>query len=323
MREAGVLDRSLSFYLPLTLFSFGGYALSIAAIIAWQGYVELLLACLGMSFFTVQLAGLMHDSGHRAVFGSTRLNNWLGFVSSASIGMVFANWRTRHNLHHSHPNEKDCDPDMEVPFLVLDPLDREQKDVFQRFITRWQAFYYYPLGAIVGVTNRLGSLSHFLKNPSASNLALAAVYLLVIILLFAGPFLLFPLPKAVFVVAVTQITTGIYLASCFAPNHKGMTTFLPSDRVSFLEQQVASSRNVAGGPLTTLLLVGLNYQIEHHLFPTCPRNKLARLEPFVRETCAARGLQYSALSFLGTNRELVMHLHRASRIDAVPSGGAE
>jgi fatty acid desaturase len=312
--SAGILQRSYSFYAALIVFAFGGYALCVWALIAWQSYLALTLACLGFSFFTVQLAGLMHDAGHRAVFNSIRFNNLLGLASTAAIAMVFPSWTERHNRHHAKPNQDGIDPDIEVPFIALSEADYDSKDPAQRFAARWQAYYYYPLGAIVGFSNRFGNLTYFLSHArTRENLARLAVYLPAMVFLFAGPFLVFSLEKALFVFFVAHVTSGIYLASCFAPNHKGMRTIAKNADVSFLEQQVTTSRNVSGGLLTDILLVGLNHQVEHHLFPSCPRNKLGLLRPYVRQTCAELGIEYTEVSFLRTNQFLVSHLHGVSR----------
>jgi len=310
---AGILDRSLSFYWPLILVTFAGYALCAWAIVITDGYLWLTLACLGFSAFSVQLAGLMHDAGHRAVFRSTRNNNLLGLATTAAIGMVFPNWVQRHNLHHAHPNQQDLDPDIVVPFLVLNEADLAGKDSVQRFFIRWQAYYYYPLGALVSFSNRLGSITYFMQHRTRPNLARLLLYLPAIVLLFPAPFLAFPLEKATFVFLLVHISTGIYLANCFAPNHKGMPSVARDADISFLEQQVRTSRNVRGGLLTDFLLVGLNHQVEHHLFPACPRNKLKRLGPYVRQVCEEQGILYTQTSFLRTNSILVAHLHRVSR----------
>jgi fatty acid desaturase len=315
---AGLLDRSLSYYLPLITAAFTGYFLTAWAIWVTDGYLWLSVACLGFILTTVQLAGLMHDAGHRAVFRSARFNNLLGLATTAAIGMVFPSWVLRHNQHHAHPNQEDLDPDMKIPFLVLSEADMAAKDPLQRFFSRYQAFYYYPLGALVSFSNRLGSITYFFNRRSRSNLARLLLYLPAIFVLFPGPFLVFPLEKAVFVFLLVHISTGIYLASCFAPNHKGMPSLARDTTVSFLEQQVRTSRNVRGGLLTEFLLVGLNHQVEHHLFPACPRNKLRRLGPYVRRMCDEQALPYTQVSFLRTNRILVAHLHRVSRPRRAP-----
>lgn len=310
---AGIMRRSYAFYFALIAFSFAGYGLSLWAVVAWSAVAPLLLACIGVTFFTTQLAGLMHDGGHRAAFSSKLANDILGVAATAAIGMVLASWTERHNRHHARPNQHGADPDMEVPFLALTRSNFEEKDAAQRFSIRWQAFYYYPLGSLVGFSNRLGSITYFLSHRSFANFLRFVIYLPAIVVLFAGPFIFFPLDKAIFVFLVVHITTGVYLASCFAPNHKGMATFPPDAKVSFLEQQVVTARNVSGGFLTDLFLVGLNHQIEHHLFPNCPRNKLALVRPYVHQACLEQGIDYCDVSFISTNRTLVHHLHDVSR----------
>lgn len=311
--DAGILDRSLTFYIPLILAAFAGYVLSAWAIIVADGYGWLTLACLAFILSTVQLAGLMHDAGHRAVFRSVRANNLLGLATTSAIGMVFPNWVQRHNLHHAHPNQEDLDPDMEVPFLVFSADDLAGKDPVQRFFARWQAYYYYPLGALVSFSNRLGSITYFLQHRSPANFARLLLFLPAIFLLFPAPFIVFPLAKALFVFLFVHVATGIYLASCFAPNHKGMPFVARGADISFLEQQVRTSRNVRGGLVTDFFLVGLNWQLEHHLFPACPRNKLKLLGPYVRRVCQEQDLPYTQTSFLNANGILVRHLHRVSR----------
>jgi fatty acid desaturase len=310
---AGLLTHSLSFYLPLIVAAFGCYALSTWAIVTTDSYPWLAGACLGFTLSTVQLAGLMHDAGHRAVFHSTLLNNLLGLACSGAIGMVFPSWVQRHNLHHAYPNQEALDPDMEVPFLVVSEADFAGKDSLQRLLARWQAYYYYPLGALVSFSNRLGSMTYFWRNRSRTNLAGLLLYLPALVLLFAGPLLAFQPEKAAFVLLLVHVSTGVYLAACFAPNHKGMPLVQRDADISFLEHQVRTSRNVKGGLLTDFLLVGLNHQVEHHLFPGCPRNKLRSLGPHVRRLCEEQDLPYTQVSFLRTNALLVRHLHRVSR----------
>ena len=60
----------------------------------------------------------------------------------------------------------------------------------------------------------------------------------------------------------------------------------------FLRRQVLTSRNVRGGWLTDLALGGLNYQIEHHLFPSMPRPNLRRSQALIAAFCQQRDLPY-------------------------------
>jgi fatty acid desaturase len=95
--------------------------------------------------------------------------------------------------------------------------------------------------------------------------------------------------KALAFVAVQQGLFSLYLGCSFAPNHKGMPIIEGDTEMSFARRQVITARNVTGGRFTTLMLGGLNYQIEHHLFPTMPRPNLARARSIIRPFCRCSG----------------------------------
>src|SRR4029077_20586599 len=81
---------------------------------------------------------------------------------------------------------------------------------------------------------------------------------------------------------LSQVLASLYLAAIIAPNHKGMPVWAHGARLSFLERQVLSSRNITSHPVWDFLFGGLNYQIEHHLFPTMPRVNFRRARAIVR-----------------------------------------
>jgi hypothetical protein len=148
----------------------------------------------------------------------------------------------------------------------------------------------------------------------------AALYLTVVL------WVLFPL-KALAFVAVQQAVLSLYLGISFAPNHKGMPIVESATAVGFARRQVVTARNIRGGRFTTFILGGLNYQIEHHLFPSMPRPNLRRVQGLVRDFCAATDLGYREESFAGSFRQIIQHLSdvgAASRVQAplVPGGAA-
>ena len=116
--------------------------------------------------------------------------------------------------------------------------------------------------------------------------------------------LLSPL-KALAFIAVQQAVFSLYLGCSFAPNHKGMPIIAADSEMSFAELQVITARNVTGGRFTGLMLGGLNYQIEHHLFPTMPRPNLARAQSLIRAFCVDSDLGYCEDSLLGSYRQAV------------------
>ena len=80
---------------------------------------------------------------------------------------------------------------------------------------------------------------------------------------------------------------------------------------SFARRQVVTARNITGGRFTNFMLGGLNYQIEHHLFPSMPRPNLRRVQSLVRDFCVATDLGYSEESFVESFRQIVHHLSDA------------
>ena len=81
-------------------------------------------------------------------------------------------------------------------------------------------------------------------------------------------------------------------------------------KLSFLERQVLSSRDLTSHPVWDFLYGGLNYQIEHHLFPTIPRVNLKRAQAIIKPFCEAHGLSYEMLDPLTAYRRVYAELRR-------------
>ena len=80
-----------------------------------------------------------------------------------------------------------------------------------------------------------------------------------------------------------------------------------------MRRQVLTSRNIRGGVLTDFALGGLNYQIEHHLFPSMPRPSLRHAQAPVRAFCAQSGIPYSETGPLASYAQVLRHLHITGR----------
>ncbi|MGC4853917.1 fatty acid desaturase family protein [Micromonospora sp. DT4] len=103
------------------------------------------------------------------------------------------------------------------------------------------------------------------------------------------------------------------MGCAFAPNHKGIPMPTAEDELDFLRKQVLTSRNVRGSRLVDTALGGLNYQIEHHLFPNMPRANLRRAQPIVRAYCAEQGISYAETGLVESYRQALGHLHEVGR----------
>ena len=84
------------------------------------------------------------------------------------------------------------------------------------------------------------------------------------------------------------------------------------ETLDFFHTQVLTARNIRGSRFVDFWYGGLNYQIEHHLFPTLPRNRLSAAQPIVEQFCAERGISYHETSLAGSYAEIFRHLKRSS-----------
>jgi fatty acid desaturase len=151
-------------------------------------------------------------------------------------------------------------------------------------------------------------IQQFLKRRDRASAVEAALVLLHAALYLTAVLVVLSPLKALAFVAVQQGVFSLYLGISFAPNHKGMPIIESATAAGFARRQVVTSRNIRGGRFTTFMLGGLNYQIEHHLFPLMPRPNLRRAQGFVRDFCVAADLGYCEESFVGSFRQIVHHL---------------
>ncbi|MGC0327544.1 fatty acid desaturase [Streptomyces sp. SAI-170] len=258
-----------------------------------------------------QIALVAHDLAHRQVFGGARTSaTWGRLFGNLGIGMSYGWWMNKHTRHHANPNHEELDPDVAPDILVWSTEQARDSRGLARFIGGHQAWLFFPLLTLEGFNLHVASL-RALRSPSVKNRPLeAALLLLHLAVYLSALFLVLSPGKAVAFLAVHQCLFGVYLGCTFAPNHKGMPTFRGDERPDFLRRQVLTSRNVRGGRLTDVLLGGLNYQIEHHLFPSMPTPHLRRARTIVRAYCAEIGVPYHETGLVRSYREALTHLHR-------------
>jgi fatty acid desaturase len=122
-------------------------------------------------------------------------------------------------------------------------------------------------------------------------------------------FWLLPVGMGFAFMGVQVAVFGVCMGGSFAPNHKGMPVIAPGARLDFFSKQVRTSRNIRGGWWATMIYGGLNYQIEHHLFPSMPRPRLAKAREIVREKCAQLNVPYTEVPAYRSYLIVVRHLN--------------
>jgi fatty acid desaturase len=315
VRQAGLLDRRPRYYAwKITL-------IAAALAVGWAAFAAIgnswwqLGDAVFLAVIFAQTGFLGHDAGHRQVFRSRRANTVLGVAcGNLATGVSYGWWAGKHSRHHAHPNTEGADPDIAVSVLAFSSARARAGRGAQRLVFRYQAYLLVPMLFLEALSLHASSIRTVI-GPGCRHRAWEATLLAVHFTVYLGAvFLVLPPVKAVAFILVQQGLFGFYLGCSFAPNHKGMPILLASDKTDFLRRQVLTSRNVRGGWLTDLALGGLNYQIEHHLFPSMPRPNLRRAQALVAAFCADRDVPYTQTSLLASYAQALGHLAAVGRL---------
>ncbi|MEV8632465.1 acyl-CoA desaturase [Streptosporangium sp. NPDC051023] len=271
-------------------------------------YQLLVAAFLALAF--AQVALVAHDLAHRQVFRARRSAEIAGLVAgNLCIGMSYGWWMDKHTRHHANPNHEDHDPDVAPDALVWSTEQAVASRGLARFLGGRQAYLFFPLLTLEGFNLHVASF-RALARPSLRRRKLEAGLLVVHVAAYlAALFTVLSPGKAVVFLLVHQAIFGVYLGCTFAPNHKGMPMLTGEDELDFLRKQVLTSRNVRGGWVIDTALGGLNYQIEHHLFPGMPTPNLRHAQPIVRQYCAELGISYLECGLIASYGQALRHLH--------------
>jgi fatty acid desaturase len=287
-----------------------------------------LVLALSASVGLLTMGYVGHDAGHVALSKTRWVNDFWGqFGMTFLCGMSFGHWRSRHNLHHVRCQEVGGDPDMHFGVLFsVYPESASWHTPLGRLFLQIQKWAFWPLSAFYWVALRYDGIRDLFQQPEQTKIDRYLMPLHWLALLVV-PGLIFGWPAALLAYVTVSCISSLMTASVFIPNHIGMRRLAPGHEVSYLEQQVTTSRNIANPPLLDFYYGGLNSQIEHHLFPRVAHNRYRQMRVVVRDFCAEHGIAYSEVSLYRALASVGNHLgdmtaaaRRAGRSAAHRSG---
>jgi fatty acid desaturase len=290
---AGLMKRRHGYYIAKVSGTVAAYLAVWALIVVvgaswWQLAIAVLLA-----FATTQVAFLGHDFGHRQIFRKRGPSEFAGLlIGNLGVGMSLGWWITKHNRHHANPNHEDHDPDVGAGALVWTAKQAASTHGFMRWMAAHQGTIFFPLLFLEGLSLHSAGIQEIATTPMRNRRWEGVLLALHFIIYLTIIFWVMPLGMAFAFIAIHQGLFGFYMGCSFAPNHKGMPMLTADDELDFLRKQVLTSRNVKGGPIVDFMLGGLNYQIEHHLFPSMARSNLHLVQPIVRDFCQEHDVAY-------------------------------
>jgi fatty acid desaturase len=312
VRAARLLDRTPWRYglrIAATVLFFLACWCALVAI--GQSWLVLVPAAL-LGVASTQVAFLGHDGGHQQIAATRAGNTVVGLLAgNLMTGLSIGWWVDKHSRHHANPNKEDHDPDIgEGVFAFTTAQAASRAGRLPRAIARNQAVLFFPLLTLEGLNLHAASVRWLCRARRGRLRRTELLLLSAHVLAYLGVILwvLSPLLAVAFV-AVHQAVFGFYMGCSFAPNHKGMPIIGAEQKLDYLRRQVITSRNVRGGWFVDQLLGGLNYQVEHHLFPSMPRTHLRKAQRLVQTYCAQHRIPYTETGLFASYVCALRYLH--------------
>ena len=273
------------------------------------------------SIMAVGLAGtgmsIMHDMNHGAYFSSKKLNDAFGHIAINLLGASAFNWKFQHNvLHHTYTNIDEMDDDIkDVAMLHFTPHGETKP------INRFQhiyAFLIYGLTNIYWVTVKdFLQFAKYIMNgvnkrtPLQNTLTFSKITLLKIgyfftMLVLPTVFLGLPFWEVLVGFIVMHLIGGFILTVVFQLAHQvDEADFpLPNDKGQIencwaIHQMNTTVNFAPRNKLISWYVGGLNFQVEHHLFPSISHIHYPKIAPIVRKTAEEFGVPYLVNDTLG------------------------
>jgi len=266
-----------------------------------------------LAFITVQVGYLGHDAGHHQVFRSSWKNDLLGLMNGSSVGASYSWWVDTHNRHHGKPNQVSLDPAIEYALLAFSEKEAAEKTGLPKWLVRVQAIFFIPLSMLYPISMRIDSFRYILRNRYKYRAIEAFTLIAYFPVYFLLLYLSMGLWESLLFAVVHQSVLGLYLSCAFAPNHMGMPIVSENETPDFVRHQVLTSRNIKGPRIVNYLFGGLNYQIEHHLFPRMPRNRLRQASLIVQKFLQEKSIDYCEQGFFESYRSILSYLHQIGK----------
>ena len=321
VKAAGLMNKKPSFYMiRLAVISALAAGLWTASAFIGQAFNEnpvWIIAGFAMAgllgVLSAQYGFIAHEAAHRQVFRGNKANDWLGLIlANLFAGLSYGFWMKKHNQHHKVPNQIDADPDIAIRILSFTPESRNSKKGIERWLSERQGYLFPFLLFLTGFDLLLDSFAGLGRKDKALKTRLLEFSLMVV--RQAAPYvamgLIFGWLWAIALWVFQMMIFGFFMGAAFAPNHKGMPLVPKDAKLDFFSRQVLTSRNIRGSWLKDNLMGGLNYQVEHHLFPSMARPYLRKAHEIVGEYCRANDITLVEMNLISSYAVIIRYLSK-------------
>lgn len=333
----GMYNADPVYYVFKVLSNVAILAASVCCAVLSTSFAVQMFGAVLLGLFWQQSGWLAHDFLHYQVFKSRFYGDLMGIlVGNVWQGFSVQWWKTKHNTHHAVPNlvasspeAADGDPDIDtMPILAwsLHMAKQAEHSEWGRFFIRWQAVLYFPVLLVArlswcqqswdfvwGNTRRLATKTaeddmKRIKYPILEKIGLFIHYSGLLMIMFYS----MPILNGLAYFIVAQTSCGLMLALVFGLGHNGMAVYPANERPDWWKLQVTTTRNVTSNLFTDWFCGGLQYQVDHHLFPMIPRHNLGKVNKMVHQFCVDHKVSYHEADMWTGTIEVLSHLSAVS-----------
>ena len=298
LRDAGVFDhRELRTVIELIGLGLGLAACLVAVVLGPLWLCVLIVPIAAVLATSISMYG--HEGSHRSFSASPTRNAILTYVAfPAFCGLSSSYWRQKHDrLHHGHPNVEGMDPDIKPFPFSSSSGGHESCGPKERWFQRnMQSALFWPMSTLMCIGMRRSSIVHMWRAPrtrawaiEVACLALHYTAWIVIPTIIWGT-------NALILYAAIWACVGPMLALVFAPAHMGLPVVVQPSHDWM--HQLATTRNLEMPRVMAFFFVGLESQVEHHLFPKIPHANMRVAAAITREWCERQGIKYTSEPYL-------------------------
>lgn len=271
IRKKCLLKKQINFYDLFTLCE-GAFLYYLSYLLL--SYGQLILGAITYGYAIARFGLVMHMLIHNGVFSNYYANKILSYIyQNIFIGISVKWWRKRHNQHHNNTNLSTKDPD-----LLTYPMIVYNKNMPTSTLTIYQVYLLPLYLSVYIIVWRISSLIKCISMGWYRDILFTILHW-IIFLSFVNQYSIFEILKFIY---ISNAIAGLYLGTVFMFNHflEDVKDVKDEDTVAHV---MKTTVNLKSNWLITYIFGGLNYQIEHHLFPSANVCNLHKINKIVRE----------------------------------------
>lgn len=288
--------------------------------VATYGVIAALFLVPLAAVFATALAMFGHEGSHKSFSSSPSRNAVVAnlmFPLFSGLGTLY--WHHKHDrLHHGHPNVEGKDPDIKPWPFASTKKDHDESPPGQRWFQRNQKYLFWPMSLLMSIGMRRSSIMYLAAYDKKKTRAWwTEVSLMVVhyVCWAVIPSIIWgPLAGLAVYFSVWAIV-GTFLALVFAPAHIGLPVL--QDQNHDWLHQIETTRNLELPKVISFFFIGLDYQVEHHVFPKIPHGKLPLAASITAAWCKKNGVPYQSTPYLHALADAARFLQDAWQHDAV------